>query len=59
MSFIVLILLGNCWFVFMLIGHDIPAWFRKANKLAMLGAISGGLWLAALAVRNWLRREEN
>jgi len=53
-SFIVLILLGNCWFVLTLIGWLIPAWFSGATVLAVLGLLAGGLGFLAQALRRWL-----
>jgi len=57
MSFIVLILLGNCWFVVTMIGQPVPAWLSQMSRLAIYGALVGGSWLAVLALRAWLRPE--
>ena len=54
MSFIVLILLGNCWFVLTVIGWGIPLWFPGVSGVALLGLFGGGLGLLAPAVRRWL-----
>ena len=56
LSFVLLILLGNYWFALTVIGQPVPSWFPIASRAAMFGAIGGGLWLAAMAVRNWLDR---
>jgi len=56
MSFIVLILLGNCWFVLAVNGWPTPGWLHVTSKGAVLMAVLGGLWLAALGVRGWLYR---
>ena len=57
MSFILLILLGNCWFVVTMIGQPVPWWFPQMSRLAIYGALIGGLWLAALAFRIRLNQE--
>lgn len=57
MSFVVLILLGNCWFVLAVNGWQTPGWFRVTSKGAVLTAMVGGLWLAGLGVRSWLSRK--
>jgi hypothetical protein len=57
MSFIGLILLGNCWFVVTMIGQPVPAWLPQMSRLAICGALVGGLWLAVLALSTWLRPE--
>jgi len=59
MSFIVLILLGNCWFVVTMIGQPVPAWFPQMSRLAIYGAVIGGLWLAVLAFRTRLNPEDD
>jgi len=56
MSFVVLILLGNCWFVLAVNGWQTPGWLRVTSKAAVLTAMVGGLWLAGLGVRRWRSR---
>jgi hypothetical protein len=58
-SFVVLILLGNGWFVLAVNGWQIPGWFRVMSKGAVLTALMGGLWLAALGVRSWRHRDRD
>jgi hypothetical protein len=59
LSFIALILLGNCWFVLALIGWRIPPWFRALSHVAVLTALAGGLWLAVIGMRKRLHRQRN
>jgi len=58
-SFIVLILLGNCWFVMTMIGQRPPAWFPIVSRMAFYCAVGGGLWLAVLAFNIWLHSEDD
>jgi hypothetical protein len=59
LSFIALILLGNCWFVLALIGWRIPQWFSLLSYVAVSMALAGGLWLTAIGLRRRLYRERN
>jgi protein-S-isoprenylcysteine O-methyltransferase Ste14 len=56
LSFVLLILLGNVWFVLAVIGWEIPSWFQVASRIGLCGALVGGFWLVVLAVRRWLYR---
>jgi hypothetical protein len=55
--FAVLILLGNCWFVVVLLGWEIPGWVASMSRLAVTGVVGGGIGLLLLVVRRWLRGE--
>jgi hypothetical protein len=57
LSFVALILLGNCWFVLALIGWRTPAWFSVLSQIALSTACAGGLWLTAIGIRKRLYRK--
>lgn len=57
MSFIVLILLGNAWFVLTIIGQSVPGWIRTASHLAVAGVLIGGALLTTLIARERWRRK--
>jgi hypothetical protein len=55
-GFVVLILVGNCWFVLRVIGQEIPAWLGAVSRMATAGVLGGGLLLVGTIVWKRLRR---
>ena len=55
-GFIVLILVGNCWFVLRVVGQEIPAWLGAVSRMATAGVLGGGLLLVGTIVWKRFRR---
>ena len=53
LGFIYLIILGNIWFAFMVVGAVLPDWLRNSFYLGVLFVLGSGAGLFTKILTNW------